>query len=77
MIKKKVIDKNENKIKFIPQKFNPKKYLNYFINECQKREEERTRASTTIDGQINAILNKKTKFEKEEDNFYSIEYKIK
>ena len=43
-----------------------------------KKEKKRGQwASTTIDGQINAILNKKTKFEKEEDNFYSIEYKIK
>ena len=59
LIKKKVKDTKNNKIKISPQKFNPKKYLDYFLKECQKREEENTKASTTMDGQIHYTVFKK------------------
>ena len=74
----KKVKPNDGKIKKIPVKFNPTNYLKYFNEECQKREEEKTKA-TTIDEKINSILNKKRGIEKKieeyEENFYSIEYK--
>ena len=74
----KKVKPNDGKIKKIPVKFNPTNYLKYFNEECRKREEEKTKA-TTIDEKINSILNKKRGIEKKiedyENNFYSIEYK--
>ena len=67
----------------IPQKFDPHKYLKYFINKCKLKEEDKTKATTTAlsaDEKINIILNKKRnkmerRLEEYENNFYSIEYR--
>ena len=39
--------RQNGKIKKIPQNFDPKEYLNYFIRECKIKENEKTKASTT------------------------------
>ena len=43
-------------------------YFKYFKSECDAREVAKTKAST-IDTIIDNIINKKSKLEKEEENF--------
>ena len=51
--------RQNGKIKKIPQNFDPKEYLNYFIRECKIKEDEKTKASTTDETIINSIVGKK------------------
>ena len=52
------------------------KYFKYFKMECDNREAAKTKAST-IESMIDNIINKKTKLEKEEEKFYSLDYQFK
>lgn len=55
---------------------NMNKYFKYFKMECDNREAVKTKAST-IESMIDNIINKKTKLEKEEEKFYSLDYQFK
>ena len=63
-------------LKNLKEENNMYKYFKYFKMECDNREAAKTKAST-IESMIDNKINKKTKLEKEEEKFYSLDYQFK